>query len=541
MADVKISELSTGTASGDDKIAIVDSGGTKIIDLNALSAFLRSNGWDVTGNIDLADNGKLLFGAGDDLQIYHNGTDSYIYDGGDGDLNIRGQSKVRVSNAVGANYFQGTNGAEARVYYNGSTKLATTSTGIDVTGTVTADGLESSGDAHIGAGNSKEPVIQSTNSGRVASNPAYSFNGDLDTGMFNPDIDNTIAFATGGSERLRINSSGNVGIGTSSPSGKITISSDAGVANQYINLVSTQSGSARSYSLGINSGDFRLFDLTANLERMRIDSSGHVLVGTTSSAPTTGSGFAVQNTGRVFASFDGGYTASLNRDTSDGEILRFRKDGSTVGSIGTLSGRTYMQGSGGSSSGLQFAPSQVVPFRNGTYADNQIDLGNIGSGRFDDIYATNGSIQTSDRNEKQDIEELSEAEQRVAVACKGLMRKFRWKDAVEEKGDDARIHFGIIAQDLQAAFEAEGLDAGRYAMFISTTWWEAERIIPAVEAVEEVLDEDGSVLTEAVEAVEEQTVTDTFDTLEEAPEGATERTRMGVRYTELLAFIIGAI
>ena len=117
--------------------------------------------------------------------------------------------------------------------------------------------------------------------------------------------------------------------------------------------------------------------------------------------------------------------------------------------------------------------------------------------RFDDIYATNGTIQTSDRNEKQDIAELSDSEQRVAVTAKGLMRKFRWRDAVEAKGDDARTHFGIIAQDLQAAFAAEGLDAGDYAMFISSTWTDEET--------------------------------------------GEERTRMGVRYSELLAFIISAI
>ena len=77
------------------------------------------------------------------------------------------------------------------------------------------------------------------------------------------------------------------------------------------------------------------------------------------------------------------------------------------------------------------------------------------------------------------------------------MRKFRWKSAVEEKGDDARIHFGIIAQDLQDAFTAEGLDAGRYGMFINSTWTDEET--------------------------------------------GEERSRMGVRYSELLAFIIAAI
>ena len=64
------------------------------------------------------------------------------------------------------------------------------------------------GNLSVGVGNSKEAFIQATNSGRVASNPAYSFRSDVDTGMFNPNIDNTIAFATGGTERLRINGSG---------------------------------------------------------------------------------------------------------------------------------------------------------------------------------------------------------------------------------------------------------------------------------------------------------------------------------------------
>ena len=155
---------------------------------------------------------------------------------------------------------------------------------------------------------------------------------------------------------------------------------------------------------------------------------------------------------------------------------------------------------GQGSTGLRFidyTQKNISPFNVNTNADsdNLVALGKL-SARFDDIYATNGTIQTSDQNEKQDIEELSEAETRVAVACKGLLRKFRWKSAVEAKGDEARTHFGIIAQDLQAAFEAEGLDAGDYAMFISSTW----------------TNDDGE-----------------------------EQTRLGVRYSELLAFIIGGI
>jgi hypothetical protein len=277
---------------------------------------------------------------------------------------------------------------------------------------------------------------------------------------------------------------------------------------------------------------------------MRIDSSGNLLVGTTSTGAASGgsgtSGININASGAIEVARSANPVMFLNRTTSDGTIAEFRKDGSTVGSIGVYNAdNLYIQGAA-NHSGLGFGSSQIHPYRNGVEIDNTIDMGAAAS-RFDDIYATNGTIQTSDRNEKQDIAELTDAEQRVAVAAKGLMRKFRWRDAVEAKGDAARTHFGIIAQDLQAAFAAEGLDAGDYAMFISTTWWETQTEVPAVEAVAEVLDEDGNVVTEAVEAVDAYTRTDTYDTQEEAPEGATERTRLGVRYSELLAFIIGAL
>ena len=127
-----------------------------------------------------------------------------------------------------------------------------------------------------------------------------------------------------------------------------------------------------------------------------------------------------------------------------------------------------------------------------------------------------------------DIEELTDAEKRVAVVAKGLMRKYRWKDAVALKGDKARIHFGIIAQDLQDAFTAESLDASRYSMFCSDTWWEKEISVDAVEADEE----------KGTEAKDAYTY---IDDKQEATEGYTEKTRLGVRYSELLAFIISAI
>ena len=246
-------------------------------------------------------------------------------------------------------------------------------------------------------------------------------------------------------------------------------------------------------------------------EKARVDSSGNLLVGQSSEVnPASANvvGASLQAGGQLNLTKDGGTSANFNRKTSDGSIINFRKDGTTVGTIGVNSGLFYI-GQGDTTLMFSDAGNQLLPRgTDGASRDNAIDLGSS-SNRLDDIFASNGTIQTSDRNDKQDIEELSDAEKRVAVVAKGLMRKFRWKDKVAEKGDNARTHFGIIAQDLQDAFKAEGLDASDYAMFCSDTWWEL----------------DG----------------ETYDTEEKAPSDATKKTRLGVRYSELLAFIISAI
>ena len=307
-----------------------------------------------------------------------------------------------------------------------------------------------------------------------------------------------------------------VGIGTSSPQANLEVSAASGSTDKQVLRASTVGGgafrvhcsdtsvAAPTWSIQTGASEPLVFSPTGT-EAMRIDSSGNLLVGKTSSDATT-QGFEARSGGLGICNVSNGYPLQLRRYSSDGDIIDFRRDGTTVGSIGNNGSRPYICSTG---HGLYFgATATLATNGSGAPIDNAYDFG-VATYRWDDIYATNGTIQTSDRNEKQDIAELDEAEKRVAVAAKGLIRKYRWKDAVTEKGDDARIHVGIIAQDLQAAFAAEGLDAGRYAMFISSTWWEHEG--------------------------------QTYETAEEAPEGATERTRLGVRYPELLAFIIGAM
>ena len=365
-------------------------------------------------------------------------------------------------------------------------------------------------------------------------------------------------------ERLRIDSSGNVGLSTSSPSTRLTVKSSSanGIELDIDGAASSNSGrlffttSGGSNCIRSQSGNL-VFTTGATAgsnsgtEAMRINTSGHLLVGCTAytgNTTNTGGGIYVDGSGSILFSSANGSSGIFNRVSTDGNIVEYRKNGGTVGSISCSSGNTSYNSNGGIIyiGGNQSNHIQVITSTaSGTprlqpSADNTVDLGTA-STRFDDVFATNGTIQTSDRNEKQDEADLSDAETRVAVAAKGLLKKFRWKSAVEEKGDEARVHFGIIAQDLQDAFTAEGLDASDYAMFINSEWWESYTDVPAIEAQEAVLDEDGNVVTEAVEAKEAYTRTDTYETEAEAPEGAIKKQRMGVRYSELLAFIIAGI
>ena len=93
------------------------------------------------GNATFGDNDKAVFGAGSDLEIYHNANTSFITESGSGNLKIGGENLYLQNTAHNENYLEAIANGAVTLYYNGSAKIATTSTGIDVTGTVVADGL----------------------------------------------------------------------------------------------------------------------------------------------------------------------------------------------------------------------------------------------------------------------------------------------------------------------------------------------------------------------------------------------------------------
>ena len=145
-------------------------------------------------------------------------------------------------------------------------------------------------------------------------------------------------------------------------------------------------------------------------EKMRLDASGNLLVGTTDTFPgggDTNTGVSLHNTGAVTASRDGDFAGRFNRKTSNGDIVQFNKDGTTVGSIGCDSNSNFMLGQG--DTGLSFQPSsdRIIP-RNtdGSGRDAAIDLGGTGN-RFKDLYLSGGAYLggTASANYLDDYEE----------------------------------------------------------------------------------------------------------------------------------------
>lgn len=145
-------------------------------------------------------------------------------------------------------------------------------------------------------------------------------------------------------------------------------------------------------------------------------------------------------------------------------------------------------------------------------ADNAYSLG-TGTYRASVIYAATGTINTSDAREKQQVRTLTYAERDVAVKCKNLIRAFKWNDAVDKKGAAARVHFGVIAQDIKDIFEADNLDPDEYALFCYDEWEEQPRIV-------DVDSEGNEVVVQEYRAA---------------------GNRYGIRYDQLLAFIISAL
>jgi len=100
-------------------------------------------------------------------------------------------------------------------------------------------------------------------------------------------------------------------------------------------------------------------------------------------------------------------------------------------------------------------------------ADGAYTLGAAGN-RWSVVYAVSATINTSGRDTKTELSGPTDAERRAAARIKSIgTTRYKFRDAVEKKGDKARYHFGYVAEDIRDALAAEGLDPWAYGMLCS--------------------------------------------------------------------------
>jgi len=195
---------------------------------NSIATKLPLAGGTLTGNLNFGDSDKAIFGAGSDLQIYHDGN-SFIDEVGTGDLYIRGSNNIYFDDADSTHrYAQFISGGAVKLRYDNSAKFETTATGIDVTGTATMDGLSLDNAQYISFKNSSNASTRALGINGVNTFYVGGIDADIGDILF---VDGGVArasFANGGDIKFYEDtgttakffwdaSAESLGIGTTSP------------------------------------------------------------------------------------------------------------------------------------------------------------------------------------------------------------------------------------------------------------------------------------------------------------------------------------
>jgi len=455
--------------------------------------------------VDLGDNDKIRLGDGDDLQIYHDGTDSYISNS-TGSLKLSGNTDVTGTvTADGltvdgdANFDSGTLFVDAS---ENAVGIGTTSSPVGklhITGGVTQDG----GEQNLVLQSSDSASIPKTISGSASNSTLQVFAGAMQSGSSRGgQIDfvggsaasdtGTLIFRTGGTlggtsqpERMRIDSSGNVGIGTSSPArtlhveGVILSKISGGTPALFLNNGVTQ--------LNINnSSGSMVFDGDGATERMRIDSSGNVGIGTTSPSHK----LVVSNGGAESLEFNWAsgqstnFLQSYNRSTSSYLPMTYY-----------ASEQRFTFGSGSEAMRIDSSGNLLVGTTSTAFTTDGVRLLSLGIGLF-----------TASGDNPIDVNRLS---------SDGNLINFYQASAIEGNisvsGTTVSYNGGHLARWSQTIDDAriEGLVKGTVLSNLDEMceWKQVEfeyqaLVSEAVEAQDEVLDEEGNIVQEAVEAQE---------------------------------------
>jgi len=235
--------------------------------------------------------------------------------------------------------------------------------------------------------------------------------------------------AVSAGERMRITPDGNVGVGTTSPSQKLTVVGNLKSAGAQNGNVAKAIFTRTDYSWSINNEtDLRFYNGSGDTDSpatlvATMDSSGNLSFGSTW-------GYIKQ-----FSSFLGIGSGNV--------ALMFVDDGT---------------------------PRVIPRGNNNQGANGTIDLGDAGS-RYKALYAVNGTIQTSDAREKTEVVALTANEIEAAKQLANEIGTYKWLEAATSKGfDNARKHIGMTVQRAIEVMEANGLDAMKYGFICYDTW-----------------------------------------------------------------------
>ena len=540
MADKKISELTELTAPDGTEELVVNDGGVskKITQANLLS---------------LADGVKATFGAGNGLQIYHDGNYSFIRDVGTGSLYIDAND-LYMRDVSGNRYLTGVAAAEVRLYHNNSEKLATTSTGIDVTGKVAADsfsGGATSRSITISESNGNDSVVIHGSSGdklelRANSNTynqvILAENGNVGIKTSSPIVEFDV---TGRIKANAIYPSITAGAGTSGSSGEYwKLGSLALYGSQSAKI---RVGGTQSYSSGSNISGETTIHLRGNNNTTIV--SGH-FYGNTQGNPmvsdvcykqtsndvfdiyirtlSTFSGLdtwvdcagnwtpALSNTGSTSApsgsvALPSLYTVATSgvermRITSGGDFKMNGDVGIQMNALGTVS--------------LAIADSGawMIVCRDSTGTTDKFRVASNGN-----AFNTNNSYGAiSDIKLKENI---VDATPKLDDLMSVKIRKYNLIGEVESQ-------IGVIAQELEDVFPSLVEEFADHKFIPDDEWTPQE----AIEAVEATFDDDGVELTSAIEAVVGETEAD-----RPTKEVEADTTTKTVKYSVFVPMLIKAM